>query len=142
MAMSDAELREKVKSVNLFVRMFPDAKVKVVEALKANGEIAAMTGDGVNDGPALKAAHIGIAMGKKGADIARMAADLVITDDNLDRMLVAIQQGRKVFTNLRKAIRYIISIHIPIILTATLPWYWGAGHILIFLHLFTSYSLN
>lgn len=121
MAMGPVELREKVRNVNLFVRMFPDAKVKVVEALKANGDIAAMTGDGVNDGPALKSAHIGIAMGKKGADIARMAADLIITDDNLDRIPLAIQQGRKVFTNLRKAIRYIISIHIPIILTATLP---------------------
>ncbi|WP_341839622.1 cation-translocating P-type ATPase [Chitinophaga caseinilytica] len=121
MAMPEAELKEKVKTVNLFVRMFPDAKVKVVEALKSIGDITAMTGDGVNDGPALKTAHIGIAMGKKGADIARMAADLVITDDNLDRILIAIQQGRKIFTNLRKAIRYIISIHIPIILTATLP---------------------
>ncbi|MGE7775821.1 cation-translocating P-type ATPase [Chitinophaga sp. NPDC101104] len=121
MAMREDELKEKVKTVNLFVRMFPDAKVKVVEALKSIGDITAMTGDGVNDGPALKTAHIGIAMGKKGADIARMAADLVITDDNLDRILIAIQQGRKIFTNLRKAIRYIISIHIPIILTATLP---------------------
>ncbi|WP_126243650.1 cation-translocating P-type ATPase [Chitinophaga rhizosphaerae] len=121
MAMTEAELKEKVKTVNLFVRMFPDAKVKVVEALKSIGDITAMTGDGVNDGPALKTAHIGIAMGKKGADIARMAADLVITDDNLDRILIAIQQGRKIFTNLRKAIRYIISIHIPIIFTATLP---------------------
>ncbi len=121
MAMSNTELEEKVKTVNLFVRMFPDAKVRVVEALKNAGNITAMTGDGVNDGPALKTAHIGIAMGKKGADIARMAADLVITDDNLANIGVAIQQGRKVFTNLRKAIRYIISIHIPIILTATLP---------------------
>jgi Ca2+-transporting ATPase len=115
------ELKTVVKTVNLFARMFPEAKLKVIEALKANGEIVAMTGDGVNDGPALRSANIGIAMGKKGTEIARQAADLILTDDNLEKVSEAIQQGRKIFSNLRKAIRYIISIHIPIILTAALP---------------------
>ena len=105
--------------------MHPDAKVKVIEALKANGEIVAMTGDGVNDGPALKSANIGIALGKKGTELARQAADLIITDDNLDRIATAIEEGRKIFSNLKKAIRYIISIHIPIILLAALPVIFG-----------------
>lgn len=101
--------------------MFPEAKLKVIETLKAMGEIVAMTGDGVNDGPALKASDIGIAMGKKGTEIARQASDLILTDDNIEKIQEAILQGRKIFSNLKKAIRYIISIHIPIILTAALP---------------------
>ncbi|MES1217800.1 MAG: cation-translocating P-type ATPase, partial [Bacteroidota bacterium] len=105
----------------VFARMFPDAKVKVINALKQNGEIVAMTGDGVNDGPALKLADIGIAMGKKGTETARIASDLILTDDNLDRIATAISEGRKIFNNFLKALRYIISIHIPIILTASLP---------------------
>lgn len=121
MEMSDVTLKEVVRQESLYARMFPEAKLKVIEALKANREIVAMTGDGVNDGPALKAAHIGIAMGKKGTEIARLAADLVITDDNLGKIPVAIEQGRKTYNNLKKAVRYIISIHIPIILTTTLP---------------------
>ncbi len=125
MNMKEDELMEVVKSTSVFARMFPDAKMKVVEALKANGEIVAMTGDGVNDGPALKSANIGIAMGKKGTEIARQAADLIITDDNLERMVTAISEGRKIFSNLKKAVRYIISIHIPIILTASLPVIFG-----------------
>jgi Ca2+-transporting ATPase len=121
MAMDDDELNENVKNVTIFARMFPDAKLKVVEALKANGEIVAMTGDGVNDGPALKAANIGIAMGQKGTDIARQASDLVVTDDDLEKVVEAVEQGRKIFSNLKKAVRYIVSIHVPIILTASLP---------------------
>ncbi len=123
--MKEEELREIVKTMDIFARMFPDAKLKVIDALKANGEIVAMTGDGVNDGPALKSASIGIAMGKKGTEIARQAADLVITDDNLERMVTAIREGRKIFSNLKKAVRYIISIHIPIILIASLPLLFG-----------------
>ncbi len=119
--MNEAELQEAVKRVNIFARTFPDAKLKVIEALKANGEIVAMTGDGVNDAPALKSAHIGIAMGEKGTEIARQASDLVLTNDNLEKMVEAIEQGRKIFSNLKKAVRYIISIHIPIIFTAALP---------------------
>ena len=118
--MNAAELQKKVTTINLFARMFPEAKLKVIEALKANGEIVAMTGDGVNDAPALKSAQIGIAMGK-GTEIARQASNLIITDDNLDKLADAVQQGRKIYSNLKKAIRYVISIHIPIILTASFP---------------------
>jgi Ca2+-transporting ATPase len=101
--------------------MFPEAKLRIINALKSNGDIVAMTGDGVNDGPALKAAHIGIAMGKKGTEIAREAASLIIINDDLAKMVDAIAMGRKIYTNLKKAIQYIISIHIPIILTVFLP---------------------
>ncbi|HLG39856.1 MAG TPA: cation-translocating P-type ATPase, partial [Chitinophagaceae bacterium] len=121
MNMRDDELKTAVKDVAIFTRMFPDAKLKVINALKANGEIVAMTGDGINDAPALKASDIGIAMGKKGTETARRAADLILTDDNLEKMVTAISEGRKIFNNLVKAVRYIISIHIPIILTASLP---------------------
>jgi Ca2+-transporting ATPase len=121
MRMNEVQLAGTVKTVNTFARMFPDAKLKVIDALKANGEIVAMTGDGVNDAPALKSAHIGIAMGEKGTEIARQAADLILTDDDLEKMTEGIAQGRKIFSNLKKAVRYIISIHIPIILTASLP---------------------
>jgi Ca2+-transporting ATPase len=119
--MEDEKLQLTVKQCNVFARMFPDAKVKVIKALKENGEIVAMTGDGVNDGPALKLADVGIAMGKKGTETARTAADLVLTDDNLEHIATAVSEGRKIFNNLMKAIRYIVSIHIPIILTASFP---------------------
>jgi Ca2+-transporting ATPase len=125
MTMSMKELREKVNETVIFARMFPDAKLKVIEALKENGEIVAMTGDGVNDGPALKASNIGIAMGHRGTQIARQAADIILTDDDLHKVIYAIRHGRRIFANLKKAIRYIISIHIPIILTASLPLLFG-----------------
>jgi Ca2+-transporting ATPase len=125
MSMNEDELKQVVKNIDVFARMFPDAKLKVIDGLKANGEIVAMTGDGVNDGPALKSASIGIAMGQRGTEIARQAADLIITDDNLERMVMAIREGRKIFNNLKKAVRYIISIHIPIILIASLPLIFG-----------------
>lgn len=121
MRMDELSLKQAVKEKNIFARMFPDAKLKAIEALKSTGEIVAMTGDGVNDGPALKSADVGIAMGKKGTEIARRAADLVLTDDNLERVVEAIRQGRKIYINLKKAVRYIISIHIPIILTSSIP---------------------
>lgn len=132
MALNGTALQNSVKQTVIFARMFPDAKLKVINALKESGEIVAMTGDGVNDGPALKAAHIGIAMGKKGTEIARQAADLVITDDNLDKIPEAIRQGRKIYSNLKKAVRYIIGIHIPIILTATIPLLLGWKYPFIF----------
>lgn len=110
---------------HLFTRMFPEAKRRVVKALQDRGNIVAMTGDGVNDGPALKTANIGIALGKNGTEVARQAADLILTDDNLQRITEAIRQGRKIFSNLKKAIRYIVSIHIPIILVASLPLLFG-----------------
>ncbi|HEY0611839.1 MAG TPA: cation-translocating P-type ATPase [Chitinophaga sp.] len=132
MELSGSRLLDAIRQANVFARMFPEAKRKVIETLKTAGETVAMTGDGVNDGPALKAAHIGIAMGKKGTDIARLAADLVITDDDLEMIPEAIMQGRKIHSNLKKAIRYIISIHIPIILTAGLPLILGWKYPVIF----------
>ena len=109
----------------LFTRMFPDAKLAVVNALKKSGEVVAMLGDGVNDGPALKAAHIGVAMGSKGTEIAKSAAALVITNDDLQKLIVGIAAGRRIYTNIKKAVQYIISIHIPIILTVSLPLFLG-----------------
>ncbi|HMG11026.1 MAG TPA: HAD-IC family P-type ATPase, partial [Mucilaginibacter sp.] len=121
MQLSDKELQNKVETVNIFTRMFPDAKLKIINALKAKNEIVAMTGDGVNDGPALKAAHIGIAMGKKGTEIAKQAASLILLEDDLSKMVDAVAMGRRIYTNLKKAIQYIISIHIPIVLTVFIP---------------------
>ena len=121
MAMDEATLKEKVMETAIFTRMFPEAKLRIIKALKANNQIVAMTGDGVNDGPALKSAHIGIAMGKKGTEIAKQAANLILIDDNFERMTDAIAMGRKIYINLKKAIQYIISIHIPIILVVFIP---------------------
>ncbi|MBY0542381.1 MAG: cation-translocating P-type ATPase [Sphingobacteriaceae bacterium] len=121
MKLSDEELQMKVMQTNIFTRMFPEAKLRIINALKANNQIVAMTGDGVNDGPALKAAHIGIAMGKKGTEIAKQAASLILLEDDLSKMVDAVAMGRRIYTNLKKAIQYIISIHIPIILTVFLP---------------------
>ena len=121
MNLNASALQAAVKQTQIFTRMFPEAKLKIINALKANGEIVAMTGDGVNDGPALKAAHIGIAMGKKGTEIAKQAASLILLDDDLSKMVDAVAMGRKIYTNLKKAIQYIISIHIPIILTVCVP---------------------
>ena len=115
------DLKKCVMETSIFTRMFPDAKLKIINALKSNNQIVAMTGDGVNDGPALKAAHIGIAMGKKGTEIAKQAASLILLEDDLSKMVDAVAMGRKIYTNLKKAIQYIISIHIPIILTVFVP---------------------
>jgi Ca2+-transporting ATPase len=121
MKLSDKELKEKVEDVNIFSRMFPDAKLRIINAFKANNKIVAMTGDGVNDGPALKASHIGIAMGKRGTEIAKEAASLILMEDDLSKMVDAVAMGRRIYANLKKAIQYIISIHIPIVLTVFLP---------------------
>ena len=121
MSMDDATLREKVMETTIFTRMFPEAKLKIIKALKENNQIVAMMGDGVNDGPALKSAHIGIAMGKKGTEIAKQAANLILIDDDFSKIIDAIAMGRKIYSNLKKAIQYIISIHIPIILIVFIP---------------------
>jgi Ca2+-transporting ATPase len=121
MAMDETTLKAKVMETTIFTRMFPEAKLKIIQALKDNSQIVAMTGDGVNDGPALKSAHIGIAMGKKGTEIAKQAANLILIDDDFSKMIDAIAMGRKIYINLKKAIQYIISIHIPIILIVFIP---------------------
>ena len=131
--LNEKQLMHEVEEKTLFTRMYPEAKLSVVNALKKKGEVVAMLGDGVNDGPALKAAHIGVAMGNKGTEIAKTAASLVITNDDLDKLIVGIAAGRRIYSNLKKAIQYIISIHIPIILTVTLPLFLGW----IFPHIFT-----
>jgi len=121
MHLNERELETAVEETNIFIRMFPDAKLKIINALKTKNEVVAMTGDGVNDGPALKAAHIGIAMGKKGTEIAKQSASLILLEDDLSKMVDAVAMGRRIYANLKKAIQYIISIHIPIILTVFVP---------------------
>lgn len=117
----ESELDRIVSDAAVFTRMYPDAKLRVIESLKRRGHIVAMTGDGVNDAPALKASHIGIAMGRRGSALARSAASIILTDDDFGKMTEAVAMGRRIYANLKKAIQYIISIHIPIILTVLLP---------------------
>ena len=119
--LDEHEAEHAVKETAIFSRMFPDAKLRLINALKKQGEIVAMIGDGVNDGPALKAAHIGVAMGNKGSEIAKQAASMVLVDDDLSKIALAVAMGRRIYSNLKKAIQYIISIHIPIVLTVFVP---------------------
>jgi len=119
--MSQQELQEKIKTVNIFARVVPEQKLAIVDALKANGEIVAMTGDGVNDAPALKSSHIGIAMGERGTDVARESSAIVLLNDDFSSIVQAVRLGRRIFHNLRKSISYIFSVHIPIAGMALLP---------------------
>ncbi|WP_374512800.1 cation-translocating P-type ATPase [Brevundimonas sp.] len=113
-ALSPEELRRLLRRVRIFARILPAQKLRIVEALKADGEVVAMTGDGVNDAPALEAAHIGVAMGRRGTDVAREAADLVLLDDSFASIVGGVRLGRRIFANLRRALTYITAIHVPI----------------------------
>jgi len=119
--MTEDELSERIREVNVFARVVPEQKLKIVNALKRNNEIVAMTGDGVNDAPALKAANIGIAMGEKGTDVAREASSLVLMDDNFASIVGAVKMGRRIFDNLQKALGYIFAIHVPIAGLSLIP---------------------
>ena len=129
------QLAQRIASVNVFARVTPQQKLGIVEALKANGEVVAMTGDGVNDAPALKSAHIGIAMGKRGTDVAREAASLVLLEDDFNAIVAAIRLGRRIFANLRQAVVYTLAVHIPIIGMSILPLFFGLPLILAPIHI-------
>ncbi len=133
-ALSEERLREVVRSTQVFARVMPDQKLRLVEALQANGEVVAMTGDGVNDAPALRRAHVGIAMGQRGTDVARESASLVLTDDNFASIVQAIRHGRRIFANIRKASTYVLAIHLPIAALTLLPVLFGWPLILLPFH--------
>ncbi len=133
--MDDAVLRKRLETVNIFARVVPEQKLRIVDALKANGEIVAMTGDGVNDAPALKAAHIGIAMGARGTDVAREAASLVLLDDDFSSIVKSVRMGRRIYDNLKKAMAYILAIHVPIAGISLLPVLFGWPLILMPVHI-------
>jgi Ca2+-transporting ATPase len=129
-AINDTELQERIKTVNIFARVVPEQKLRLVNALKANGEIVAMTGDGVNDAPALKSSHIGIAMGGRGTDVARESAALVLLDDDFSSIVQAVKLGRRIYDNIRKAMIYILAIHVPIAGISLIPLLLGQPLIL------------
>ncbi len=134
-AMDDAALSAAVAETNIFCRVIPEQKLRLVEAFKRNGEIVAMTGDGVNDAPALKAAHVGIAMGARGTDVAREAAALVLLDDDFGSIIDAVKLGRRIFDNLHKAIAFVISAHVPIVGMSLIPVLLGMPLLLLPVHI-------
>jgi P-type Ca2+ transporter type 2C len=133
--LSDEALRERMATVSVCARIAPEQKLRIVQALKARGDIVAMTGDGVNDAPALRAAHVGVAMGGRGTDVARESASLVLIDDNFASIVRAVRLGRRIFDNLRKAMSYILAVHVPIAGMALLPVLFGWPPLLYPMHI-------
>jgi Ca2+-transporting ATPase len=133
--MNSEELRQKIKTVNIFARVVPEQKLAIVDALKANGEIVAMTGDGVNDAPALKSSHIGVAMGERGTDVARESSAIVLLNDDFSSIVHAVRLGRRIFDNLRKSVSYIFSVHVPIAGMALIPVLIGLPLVLLPAHI-------
>jgi len=134
-AMSEGELHTRIRSASVFARVVPEQKLRIVNALKKTGEVVAMTGDGVNDAPALKSADIGIAMGGRGTDVAREASSLVLLDDNFISIVSAVRLGRRIFDNLKKAMAYIISVHVPIAGMSLIPVLFGMPLLLLPVHI-------
>ncbi|MFA6353658.1 MAG: cation-translocating P-type ATPase [Candidatus Paceibacterota bacterium] len=133
--MDHLKLREKIKTINIFARVAPEQKLLIVNALKANGEIVAMTGDGVNDAPALKSAHIGVAMGERGTDVAREASSLVLLNDDFSSIVVAVRLGRRIYNNLKRAMGYILAVHVPIAGMSILPLFFNMPVVLLPAHI-------
>jgi len=133
--MDDAQLAAAVRRTTVFARVLPDQKLRLVQAYKAAGEVVAMTGDGVNDAPALKAADIGIAMGRRGTDVAREAAALVLVEDDFGSIVSTVQLGRRIYDNIRNAMRYIIAVHVPTVALAFVPLLFGCPVVLFPVHI-------
>lgn len=133
--MSEVELRDRMQTTNIFARVVPEQKLLIVNALKRSGEIVAMTGDGVNDAPALKAAQIGIAMGERGTDVARESADLVLLEDDFSAIVESVKLGRRIFDNLKKGMAYTLAVHIPIAGMSLIPVIFGWPLVLLPIHI-------